>query len=58
MTITTLAQEVKVLDKETGKPIKNVNVFSASEQFNSFTGEDGKVDISSVKASGPVLNLK
>lgn len=51
MTISALAQEVKVLDKETGKPINNVTVFNESQTFSSFTKEDGKVDISSVKST-------
>lgn len=48
MTISALAQEVKVLDRETGRPINNVTVFNESQTFSSFTKEDGKVDISSV----------
>lgn len=48
MTISIFAQEVKVLDRETGKPVRNVNVFNESQTFNSFTKEEGKVDISSV----------
>ena len=45
MSISTLAQEVKVLDIETRRPINNVTVFNESETFSSFT-KDGKVDIS------------
>jgi hemoglobin/transferrin/lactoferrin receptor protein len=51
MTISAFAQEVKVLDKETGKPVRNVNVFNESQRFNSFTDDDGKVDISTVSAN-------
>ena len=49
--ISTLAQEVKVLDKETGKPINNVTVFNDSQTYNSFTKEDGMVDITPVKST-------
>ncbi len=45
MSISTLAQEVKVLDIETRRPINNVTVFNESETFSSFT-KDGKVDLS------------
>ena len=31
------AQELKVLDEETGKPIYNVNVFTEEPYFNSST---------------------
>ena len=51
MTISALAQEVKVLDKETGKPINNVTVFNESQTFSSFTKENGVVDITSVKST-------
>jgi len=51
MTISAFAQEVKVLDKETGKPVRNVNVFNESQTFNSFTDENGKVNISAVSAN-------
>ncbi len=44
------AQEVKVVDKETGKPINNVTVFSEKLYFNSSTNSKGIVDISPVKA--------
>ena len=44
-----LAQEVKVVDKETGKPINNVTVFTEKLYFNSSTNSKGIVDISSVK---------
>lgn len=49
MTMTTLAQKVKVLDKETGKPVRNVNVFNELQTFNSYTDENGLVDVSAVK---------
>lgn len=45
MTMTTLAQKVKVLDKETGKPVRNVNVFSELQTFNSYTDDIGLVNI-------------
>lgn len=49
ITFSSLAQEVKVLDRETGRPINNVNVFNESQTFNSSTKENGIVDVSSVK---------
>jgi len=49
MTISSFAQEVKVVDKETGKPIDNVTVFTEKQTFNSSTNEKGIVDITSVK---------
>lgn len=55
VTMTTLAQEVKVLDRETGKPIKNVNVFNNSQTFNSFTNEEGIVDITPVIATDGLI---
>ena len=55
MTISALAQEVKVLDKETGKPINNVTVFNESQTFSSFTKEDGMVDITPVKSTETLI---
>ena len=49
MTISSFAQEVKVVDKETGKPIDNVTVFTEKQTFTSSTNEKGIVDITSVK---------
>lgn len=49
MTISSFAQEVKVVDKETGKLIDNVTVFTEKQTFNSSTNEKGIVDITSVK---------
>ena len=43
------AQEIKVLDKETGKPIYNVSVYTEDPYFNSSTNNEGIVDISAVK---------
>ena len=43
------AQEIKVLDKETGKPIYNVSVYTEDPSFNSSTNKEGVVDISAVK---------
>ena len=45
------AQELKVLDQETGKPIYNVNVFTEEPYFNSSTNSKGIVDISLVKGT-------
>ncbi len=67
ITFSSFAQEVKVLDKETGKPIYNVNVFNELQTFSSFTNEKGIVEITSVKEdeslifshiSYALLNLK
>ena len=49
ITFSSFAQELKVLDKETGKPIFNVNVFTETPYFNSSTNSNGFVDISIVK---------
>ena len=49
LTFSSFAQELKVLDKETGKPIFNVNVFTENPYFNSSTNSKGVVDISIVK---------
>tara|TARA_R110001632_G_scaffold112095_1_gene223040 strand:- start:71335 stop:73770 length:2436 start_codon:yes stop_codon:yes gene_type:complete len=49
MTISSFAQEVKVVDKETGKPIDNVTVFTEKQTFTSSTNEKGIIDITSVK---------
>ncbi|MDT7831137.1 TonB-dependent receptor [Flavobacteriaceae bacterium S356] len=43
------SQQVKVLDKETGKPIYNVTVFNESKSFSSTTDKDGVIDISTAK---------
>lgn len=42
------SQRIKVLDKETGKPIYNVTVFSESKSFSATTDKDGVIDISAV----------
>ena len=49
ITFSSFAQELKVLDNETGKPIFNVNVFTENTYFNSSTNSKGIVDISIVK---------
>ena len=49
MTFSSFAQEVKVLDKETGRPINNVNVFNEKQTFTFSTNETGVVDISSIQ---------
>lgn len=43
------SQQIKVLDRETGKPIDKVTVFSESSSFSSSTNQDGIVDISAAK---------
>ncbi len=49
MTVSSFAQEVKVVDQETGRPINNVTVFNESQTFSSFTNEKGIVDVSLAK---------
>lgn len=49
MTVSSFAQEVKVVDKETGKPINNVTVFNEIQTFSSSTNDKGMVDVSEVK---------
>ena len=55
ITFSSFAQEVKVLDKETGKPINNVNVFNETQTFSSSTKEDGKVDITQIKSDETLI---
>lgn len=43
------SQQIKVLDKETGKPIYNVAVFSESKSFSATTNKEGVIDVSAVK---------
>lgn len=43
------AQKVKILDKETGKVIKNVNVFNLNNTVSLTTDNNGFTDISSIK---------
>lgn len=42
------AQKITVLDKETGKPIRNVNVFTESGKLNVYTDASGMVEINGV----------
>lgn len=42
-------QKVKVIDKETGKPVHNATVFNETNTYSSNTDENGFVDISSVR---------
>ena len=49
ISFSSFAQDVKVVDKETGKPINNVTVFTEKVYFNSSTNSKGIVDISLVK---------
>ena len=44
-----LSQNVKILDKETGKSIRNVTVFNDSNTISLTSNNDGFVDISSIK---------
>lgn len=44
-----LSQNVKILDKETGKSIRNVTVFNDSNTITLTSNNDGFVDISSIK---------
>ena len=43
------SQQIKVLDKETGKPIYNVTVFNESKSFSSTTDRGGVIDLSTAK---------
>lgn len=43
------SQKVKIIDKETGKPIYNVTVFNESKTFSSNSDQNGSVDITSLK---------
>ncbi len=45
----TLAQEIKILDKETGKKVKNVTIYNKAKTFSLSTNKKGLVDISSFK---------
>ncbi len=45
------SQKIRVLDKDSGKPISNVNVFTESGDFNSFTDSSGWVDITNTSES-------
>lgn len=54
MTVSSFAQQVKVVDKETGKPIFNVIVFSENQKFNTSTDKKGLADITSVKSTGSI----
>tara|TARA_B100000787_G_scaffold153966_1_gene128498 strand:+ start:25417 stop:27882 length:2466 start_codon:yes stop_codon:yes gene_type:complete len=55
ITVSSYAQEVKVVDKETGKPIYNVTVFTEKQYFSSATDSKGIVDISLVKEQDILL---
>ena len=49
------SQKIKVLDKETGKPISNVNVFTSEGKFNSFTDALGNIDLKGLKDSDVLI---
>lgn len=49
------SQKIKVLDKETGKPISNVNVFTSEGKFNSFTDVLGNIDLKDLKDSDVLI---
>ena len=55
ITSASLAQTVRVIDKETGKPITNVTVFSEKESFSSSTNKNGIVDISLTKEQDVII---
>ena len=55
ISISSFSQHIRVLDRETGRPINNVNVFNESNTFSSYTNEDGKVDISFVEDDDDVV---
>ena len=48
VSIATFSQRIQVLDKETGKPINNVNIFNEAETLNIHTDEKGWVDLGDV----------
>lgn len=51
----TYAQEVKVLDKQTGKIVKNVSVFNDNQTINLTTNKFGLVDVSDFKENEYVV---
>ena len=53
--ICAFAQKVKVLDKQTGKIIKNVSIFNAKETINITTDKDGFANISEFNATEIVI---
>ena len=53
--ICAFAQKVKVLDKQTGKIIKNVSIFNAKETINITTDKDGFSDISEFNATEIII---
>ena len=55
ITVSSFAQKVKVVDKETGKPILNVTVFTEQESFSSSTDKNGFVDLSLVKDQNIII---
>ncbi|CAI8350841.1 MAG: Colicin I receptor [Flavobacterium sp. SCGC AAA160-P02] len=55
ITVSSFAQKVKVVDKETGKPILNVTVFTEQESFSSSTDKNGFVDLSLVKDQSIII---
>ena len=55
ITTTSFAQKVKVIDKETDKPIPNVTVFSEKELFSSSTNKNGVVDLSQAKEQDVII---
>lgn len=55
ITASSFAQKVKVVDKETGKPILNVTVFTEQESFSSSTDKNGIVDLSLVEDQDVII---
>lgn len=55
MTVSSFAQEVKVVDQETGRPINNVTVFNETQTFSSFTNSKGIVDVSLTKEDDTLI---
>lgn len=53
--IHSFSQSIKILDKKTGKPISNVNVFTADNNFNATSNDAGWVDISRAKDSDVLI---
>lgn len=53
--VVTFSQEVKILDKETGKIVRNVAVFNSTFDINLTSNDDGIADISSFKENEIVI---
>ena len=52
---TYFAQEIKVLDKKTGKKVHNVTIFNSDKTISLTTGFDGLADVSSFKEDEVIM---